>query len=130
MTVISRVACFSLMSLICFAVLVSAQSSDHEQNMFACKNGWESRDHTALTQADRSKVAAAKHEQNISDCENVWTSCDRSALSAPEVTEVAIAVHRNMVSDCWSGLRSMRLHEVDVVRSCWRCHGGEPEECH
>src|SRR5208283_5090641 len=42
MTAISRVVCFSLItSLICFAGLMSAQSPDQEQNLFACKNGWE-----------------------------------------------------------------------------------------
>ncbi len=60
MTVISRVACFSLMmSLICFAGLMSAQSPDQEQNLFACKNGWDSCDRSALTQADKDKVTAA-----------------------------------------------------------------------
>ena len=112
MTVISRVACFSLMmSLICFAGLMSAQSPNKEQNLFACKNGWDSCDGSALTQTDKNEVGAAKHEQNISDCENSSMSCDRSTLSALEVAEVAIAVHRNMVSDCWNGL-DHALYEV------------------
>ena len=79
MKVVSRLVCCSLMmSLICYAALMSAQSPDHEQNLFACKNGWDSCDRSALTQADKNEVTAAKHEQNISDCESAWTSCDRS----------------------------------------------------
>jgi hypothetical protein len=95
--VILRIVRFSLiMSLTCYAALMSAQSPDHEQNLFACKNGWDSCDRSALTPADTNEVAAARHTQNISDCESAWTSCDRSVLSAPELAEVAIAVHRSM----------------------------------
>src|SRR5271165_1169902 len=107
MKFILRMVRFSLMtSLICFAALMSAQSPDHEQNLFACKNGFDSCDRSALTQADKNDVTAARHEQNLSDCKIASSSCDRSALSAPELAEVAIAVHRNMVSDCWNGLAS------------------------
>ena len=71
MKVMTRMVYFSLMmSLICFAALMSAQSPNHEQNVFACKNGWDSCDRTVLTQTDKDEVAAAKHQQNISDCKS------------------------------------------------------------
>ncbi len=57
MKFISRMVRFSLtMSLICFAALMSAQSPDHEQNLYACKNGFDSCDHSVLTQTDKNEV--------------------------------------------------------------------------
>jgi len=105
MKFISRMVRFSLMtSLISFAALMSAQSPDHEQNLFACKSGFDSCDRSVLTQTDKDEVTAAKHQQNISECKSAWTSCDRSTLSAAEMAQVAIAVHQTMISNCWSGL--------------------------
>ncbi len=108
MKVISRTVFYSLMiiSLIGFTRLMWAQSTDQQENLFACKNGWDTCNPSALTQANKNEVAAARHAQNISDCENDWTSCNRSALSEPERAEVAVVAHRNMVSDCWNGAGS------------------------
>ena len=66
MKFISQMVRFSLMmSLICFATLMSAQSPDRAQNLFACKNGFDSCDHSVLTQTDKNEVdrceAPAKH---------------------------------------------------------------------
>jgi hypothetical protein len=69
-----------MISLVGFTRLMWAQSPDQQQNVFACTNGFDSCDGSALTQADKSAVANAKHQQNISDCENSWTSCNRSTL--------------------------------------------------
>ena len=102
------VACALMMFAICCAAPISAQSPDQEQNLFACTNGFDSCDSSALTQADKNAVAKAKREQNISNCENSWTSCNRSTLSAAELAEVDIAVHRNLVADRWSGIGSVR----------------------
>jgi hypothetical protein len=107
MKVIFLMFCWTLLiSVLVCSGLMSAQSPDQGQNLFACKNGWDSCIPSALTQADKNEVVAARHEQSVSDCENVWTSCDRSTLSAPELAGVAVATHRNMVSDCWSGVGS------------------------
>ena len=66
---------FSLiMFLIWYSALLSAQSASHEQNLFACKNGWDSCDRSALTETDKNEVTTAKRQQNISDCKNQWTS--------------------------------------------------------
>ena len=82
MKITSRtVYCLVLMiSLVGFTRLMWAQSPDPQQNVFACSNGFDSCDSSALTQADKNAVADAKHKQNISDCENSWTSCNRSTL--------------------------------------------------
>ena len=79
-----------IISLVCFTGLMWAQSPDQQQNLFACSNGWDSCDSSALTPADKNAVAKAKREQNISDCENSWTSCHRSTLSTPELVQVEL----------------------------------------
>jgi hypothetical protein len=105
MKVVARIMGRSLiLFLIGCPVLMSARSPDQQQNVFACSNGWDSCDSSALTQADKSAVANAKQEQNISDCENSWASCNRFTLTTPELTKVGIAVHQKLVSDCWSGI--------------------------
>ena len=45
---------------------VRAQSPDQRQNLFACKNGWDSCVSSGLTQDEKNEVASAKHEQNLS----------------------------------------------------------------
>ena len=99
MKVIARtVYCLVMMiSLVGFTGLMWAQSPDQQQNLFACTNGFDSCDSSALTQADKSALAKAKREQNISDCENSWTSCNRSSLSTPELIQVDIGGHLQQV---------------------------------
>ena len=95
-----------IITLVGLTGLMWGQSPDQQQNLFACSNGWDSCDSSALAPADKKAVANAKREQNICDCENSWTSCNRSTLSTPELVQVEVAMHRKLVSDCWSGIRS------------------------
>lgn len=79
---------FVTAAFVCFATLISGQSRDQEQNLFACKNGWSSCNHSTLTDNDKKEVARLRHDQNIADCEESWKSCNRAALSASELAEV------------------------------------------
>jgi hypothetical protein len=93
--------------ILCFSfwqVVALAQSSDHEQNLSACKSGSVSCDHAQLTQSEASAIAAAEHQRNFSDCMNVFGSCDYSRLTGPEANAVAIAEHDHNLSDCTGGL--------------------------
>ena len=130
MKVLSRMRRFSLMMfLICYAALMSAQSPDHEQNLFACKNGWDSCDRSALTQADKNEVTAAKHEQNISDCKSAWTSCDRFDAQRAGVGRSSHSRTPEHGFRLLERAEIVRLLQVDGVRSYRRCHGGKPEKC-
>lgn len=79
---------FVMAAFVCFATLMSGQSHDRKQNLFACKNNWSSCNHSTLTDADKKEMAGSRHDQSISDCEESWKSCNRSALSASELAEV------------------------------------------
>ena len=129
MKFISRMVRFSVMiSLICFAALMSAQSPDHAQNLFACENGFDSCDHSVLTQTDKNELTAAKHQQNISDCKSAWRSCDRSG---PERGGTGSSSYRSAPDHDFRLLEwaeIVRLFQIDRVRSCRRCPGGEPEK--
>jgi len=103
MKVVSRIMSYSVMMVVIGGtVLISAQSPDQQENLFACSNRWNSCNSSAMAQSDKNAVAKAKREQNTSECENSWTSCNRSTPSTPELTQVDIAVHRKLVSDCCS----------------------------
>ncbi len=106
MRISSRLHGYILMFLVCCAGSSLAQSPDQEQNLFACKNGWDSCNHSILTETQKSDVVAARHEQNIADCKDAWASCDRSTLSAAELADVSASVRLNIMADCWDGLGS------------------------
>ena len=107
MKVVSRLVSCSVMTfLICYAALLPAQSPNQEQNLFACKNGWDSCDRSALTPAARNEVTAASTSKTSPTAKANGHHVIASKLSATELAQVAIATHQNMISDCWSGLRS------------------------
>ena len=127
MKAISRSFGHILMLLVCCAGSALAQSPDPEQNLFACKNGWDSCDHSVLTQTQKNNVVAAKHEQNIADCKDTWSSCDRATLSVAEQADVSAAVRQNMVSDCWNGLGSCDYSKLTAPEAT-SCRGGRQAE--
>ena len=74
----AQVVCLSL-----WPVLLCAQSSDLAQNLADCKSGWESCDHSRLSQSESADVALIEHRHNVANCRNRYDSCDHSKLSAP-----------------------------------------------
>src|SRR5207245_205160 len=94
-----QVACLGL-----WPILLFAQSPDLAQNLANCRNGYDSCDHSKLTQQETIALALADHQQNVSDCKNGMTSCDPSRLTQAEARETSVAEHRRNIDDCQDGL--------------------------
>src|SRR5579863_4927084 len=93
-------ACFSL-----WPILLCAQSSDpaqspHRDNVSNCRSGFDSCDHSELTEPEAIALALAKHQRNVSDCNHGMLSCDPSKLTQSEAGEMAVAEHQRNLNDC------------------------------
>src|SRR5260370_33731087 len=80
-------AVLGCLSLPC--LLASAQATDRDQNLSACKNGWGSCDRSVLTQPEAMEVAAAEHRRNLPDCRNGGESCDHPQFTRAEARALA-----------------------------------------
>lgn len=80
------------------------QSSDHDNNLLACRNGWVSCDHAAFTEAESREVADNMHQRNVADCRMGMSSCDTSRLTAAEAISLAVAEHQRNASACIDGI--------------------------
>src|SRR5260370_23355658 len=80
-------AVLGCLSLPC--LLASAQATDRDQNLSACKNGWGTCDRSLLTPPEAMEVAAAYHRRHLPHCRNGWASRDPSHLTRAEALALA-----------------------------------------
>src|SRR5260370_39498367 len=84
-------AVLGCLSLPC--LLASAQATDRDQNLSACKNGWGSCDRSVLTQPEAMEVAAAVDPPNHSDFRDSWEACDYAKLTQADASALCLLSH-------------------------------------
>src|SRR5260370_2695559 len=89
-------AVLGCLSLPC--LLASAQATDRDQNLSACKNGWGSCDRSVLTQPEAMEVAAAEHRRNLSDFRNGCEAFEHAQFTPADARPVARFTHEHNVS--------------------------------
>ena len=80
--------CFLVVFLGSWQGTLLAQQSDHEDNLWACKNGFGSCNRSDLTDLESHDIAVSLHQRNVAACRAGETSCDRNQLTALETEAV------------------------------------------
>src|SRR6266568_2519962 len=65
-----------------------AQSLEYEGNLAACTNGWESCNHSKLTQPEAGALVVAERERNYTPCLQGYGYCDRARLTPSEASGI------------------------------------------
>ena len=98
--------------LFIFSCSAFAQTSEHEQNLSTCLQGYPALcEHSRLTPSEASRVAEAEHEQNLSTCLQGYPAlCEHSRLTPSEASRVAEAEHEQNLSTCLQGYPALCEH--------------------
>jgi hypothetical protein len=78
--------------------ILFAQTSEPNNNLEACKSGFQSCDRTLLTDQQSDELRSDTHRRTVADCRAGIGLCNQSALTEPETIALAIANHQSILN--------------------------------